>query len=145
MWKTSTDISKQNTFDLYLSTFGCPARTSQSLNVLETSFGAFKKNLAVGMLGSFRFNNQFINFLFLLSRQLTKKLRKIVYYYGYRNVRSWPSQLQGFQKMQNTFKIEILASRFIWKGGYCPKNCSQTKITDKQSKLFRGTSLSCAN
>ena len=71
-----------------------------------------------------------------MSRQLTKKLRKIVYYYGYRSVRSWPSQLQGFHKMQNTFKIEILASRFIWKGGYWPKNRSQTKVTDNQSKTF---------
>ena len=88
------------------------------------------------MLGSSRFNNKFINFLFLMSRQLTKKLRKIVYYYGYRSVRSWPSQLQGFHKMQNTFKIEVLASRFIWKGEYWPKNRSQTKIRDKQSKTF---------
>ena len=138
MWKTFTDISKQNTFDLYLSAFGCPARTSLLLNVFETSFGAFTKNLVVGMLGSFRFNNQFINFLlFLMSRQLTKELRKIVYYYGYRSMRSWPSQLQSFHKMQNTFKIEVLASRFIWKGRYWPKNRSQTKITDKQSKTFR--------
>ena len=74
------------------------------------------------MLGSFRFNNQLINFhLFLMSTQLRKKLCKIVYYYGYRNVRSWPSQLQGFHKMQNTFKNEVLASGFIWKGGYWQK------------------------
>ena len=78
MWKTFTDISKQNTFDLCLSAFGCPAKTSQLLNVFEISFGAFKKNSVVGMLGSFRFNNQFINFLlFLMSRQLTKNCVKL--------------------------------------------------------------------
>ena len=57
MWKTFTDISKQNTFDLYLSAFSCLARMSQLLSVFETSFGAFKKNLVVDMLDSFRFNN----------------------------------------------------------------------------------------
>ena len=137
MWKAFTDISRQNTFDLYLSAFGCPARTSQLLNVFETSFGAFKKNLVVGMLGSFRFNDQFINFLlFLMSRQLTKNCVKLSITTVIIVLWLWPSQLQGFHKMQNTFKIEVLASRFMWKGGYWPKNRLQTKITDKQSKTF---------
>ena len=56
------DISKQNVFNRYLSAFSCPAWTSQLLNVFEIFemaiakyfFGAFDKNVVVGMLGNFK-------------------------------------------------------------------------------------------
>ena len=65
MWKTFTNIPKQNAFDLYLSAFGWPAWRSQLLlNVFKTSFGAFDKSLVLGILGSFKFNKQFIDLRF---------------------------------------------------------------------------------
>ena len=54
------------------------------IKFLETSFGIFDKSLVAGMLNSFKFNNQFIDFRFFNVNY--EKLCKISYYCSYRSM-----------------------------------------------------------